>query len=35
MEYDIRLAAAPVSWGVTEVAEGAARLGWAQVMEIS
>jgi inosose dehydratase len=33
MHYDIRLAAAPVSWGVTEVAEGAARLGWAQVMD--
>jgi inosose dehydratase len=33
MNYDIRLAAAPVSWGVTEVAEGAAQLGWAQVMD--
>jgi inosose dehydratase len=29
----IRLAAAPVSWGVTEVAEGAARLPWQQVMD--
>lgn len=28
----IRLAAAPVSWGVTEVAAGAARLPWDQVM---
>lgn len=32
-ESQIRLAAAPVSWGVTEVAEGAARLAWAQVMD--
>jgi inosose dehydratase len=30
---EIKLAAAPVSWGVTEVAEGAARLPWAQVMD--
>lgn len=30
---DIHLAAAPVSWGVTEVAEGAARLPWQQVMD--
>ncbi len=33
MPYDIKLAAAPVSWGVTEVAEGAARLPWAHVMD--
>src|SRR5262245_59001139 len=33
MDYEIKLAAAPVSWGVTEVAEGAARLGWGQVMD--
>jgi inosose dehydratase len=33
MPYDIKLAAAPVSWGVTEVAEGVARLPWAQVMD--
>lgn len=32
-EARIRLAAAPVSWGVTEVAEGAARLPWSQVMD--
>jgi inosose dehydratase len=29
----IQLAAAPVSWGVTEVAEGVARLPWGQVMD--
>jgi len=29
----IRLAAAPVSWGVTEVVSGAARLPWTQVMD--
>lgn len=29
---DIRLAAAPVSWGITEVAEDAPRLPWQQVM---
>jgi inosose dehydratase len=33
MQYDIKLAAAPVSWGVTEVAEGVARLPWSQVMD--
>ncbi|MFO7167234.1 MAG: sugar phosphate isomerase/epimerase [Chloroflexota bacterium] len=33
MAEDIRLAAAPVSWGVTEVAAGAARLPWTTVMD--
>src|SRR5262245_42104815 len=33
MRYEIKLAAAPVSWGVTEVDEGAARLPWSQVMD--
>lgn len=32
-QSDIRLAAAPVSWGVTEVAEGAALFPWSQVMD--
>ncbi|HMO59068.1 MAG TPA: TIM barrel protein [Roseiflexaceae bacterium] len=31
--HSIRLAAAPVSWGVTEVAEGAPRVPWQQVMD--
>src|SRR5437868_11821650 len=29
----IKPAAAPVSWGITEVAAGAARLPWEQVMD--
>ena len=33
MAGSIRLAAAPVSWGVTEVASGAARQPWTQVMD--
>ncbi len=32
-QFDIQLAAAPVSWGVTEVAEGAARVPWGRVMD--